>query len=109
MLHPEIAPAPAGKVRTAEYGTFPPSQMVKVTPLAKAPSRGDPSRMVNLEHRSRGYAIAGSCARWDEECWAVHFTLDGARHGQRFRTEDAARAHFNARTLSNGAPADGEG
>lgn len=92
--------------RIAEFGTFDPALLAKATRLAQAPSRHTPGLVFYLEHLSAGYAIAGSCARWDAECWRVSFHMDGARHGQRFASEIAARAFFNSRTLSNGAPAE---
>lgn len=43
-----------------------------------------------LHHATAGYEPAGSMARWTKEYYAVVFTLDGAEHGQRFRTAQEA-------------------
>jgi hypothetical protein len=48
-----------------------------------------------LEHISEGWTPAGSCARWQKECYAYSFTdKHGTRGGQQYRTYDDALAHF---------------
>ena len=39
---------------------------------------------VELKEISEGWTVAGSCGRYDDACFAVHFDVRGARHGRRF-------------------------
>lgn len=44
---------------------------------------------------SPGYEVAGSAMRWTDGYFAVRFTLDGARHGRRFKTSNQAHSLFD--------------
>lgn len=94
-------PVPAGKVRLAEYGTVPDSEYVVTTVLAAAPLASRPHLQLELQHLTRGWALAGASLRWDEEQFAVRFRhTDGTIHGRRFKPENEAdaRALFAAWT-----------
>lgn len=51
---------------------------------------GRNGRDYTLHHVSRGYEVAGSCARFTEEKWSVTFTLGGCSHGRAFKTPQEA-------------------
>jgi hypothetical protein len=53
--------------------------------------------MVQLKARTAGYAIAGSMMRWDSDAFGVIWedSRQGTTHGQWFKTENEARAHFD--------------
>ena len=52
-------------------------------------------RTYRLVHRGPGLELAGAGTRMrEQECWSVLFYMDGAEHGQSFRTEEEARALF---------------
>jgi hypothetical protein len=87
-----------------EYGTYPPEQRSVVTVPFQGPcyKPGFNGLIVRLEHYTAGYEPAGAMARWTDEGWAVRWTMNHARHGQRYRTFDEARAHFERLCCSNG-------
>jgi hypothetical protein len=51
---------------------------------------------VMLIHSSKGYEMAGSCARWTNGYYAVRWNRpDGTIHGGRYKTLKDAVAHFD--------------
>lgn len=101
-LYPHIPPAPAGKVRLAEYGEAETTNArAKVTLHGAGRMRvGHSARTVpcTLRHITRGYVPAGSVMRFDEARWSVTFEDYGATHGRSFSNtpqgEQDARALF---------------
>jgi hypothetical protein len=56
-------------------------------PDAPAEYRYDRPKVWTLRHVTRGYVIAGSCARWQEnDVWKVTTMIDGASNGRAFLT-----------------------
>jgi hypothetical protein len=97
MTRNEVPPVPAGMVRLAEYGSYPPEHDAIYTKVADAVGAIHSYPTVTLRHVTRGYVPAGSCARWDEARWCVTYCMpDGSRHGQSFLEcdEDKARTYF---------------
>lgn len=90
----------AANPRIAEYGTLRPEQFGAKTTLAAVPRRNGTMRLI---HRTAGYQIAGSMARFDAEAWGSIYECrtDGTTHGQWFRTEAEARARFDAIIAAN--------
>ena len=85
---------PPGKVLLAEYGEISaddprPIETVLDTKLGWGRT---PVRLVAI---TAGWAIAGSMLRWDNGCFAVHYEIDGARHGSRYASFGPALDHFN--------------
>ena len=78
--------------KIAEYGTV--DGEPKATKTVLETGTGHMGRKIELVHISAGWAIAGSCLRWDEEAYGVSFEFDGATHGRRFKAEADARAMF---------------
>jgi hypothetical protein len=97
-----MPPVPQGKVRLCDYGAgYDPSFAATVTPIASAIAAVHFYPTATLAHETRGYVVAGACARWQEENWSVLYWLpDGTRHGRRFKSEDDARAYFTDLTDS---------
>ena len=85
---------PAGKVLLAEYGQLGPNDPRPVHTVLDTKT-GWGRTDVRLVAITAGWAIAGSCARWDNGCYAVLWEVDGARHGTRYRDFESALAHFN--------------
>lgn len=81
-----------------EYGTFNVDEMSKTTVLDTGIAfNGSELTLVAI---SEGWACAGSCARWDSAGYATRFTVDGARHGRKFKTLAEARALFDKQDKS---------
>ena len=91
-----MPPVPPGMVRTADFGTFSRDLYAEVTVLDAATGALHRYPTVQLVYSTRGYEIAGSCARWTEAYWAVRWSDGSASHGQRYSMDDEAkaRAHF---------------
>jgi len=53
---------------------------------------------VRLVHATEGYEPAGAMARWTDEFWAIHYMVDGAINGRRYRTLPEAEQHFDRLT-----------
>lgn len=63
-------------------------------------TKASSGREYTLYHLSPGWEPAGAAMRLRErETFGVQFYLDGATHGQQFRTEAEARELFNAWSL----------
>ena len=81
------------KKLTAEYGTFPDSELSKFTVLKKA--TGAFSRPYELVHKTEGYEPAGSCARFTKEAWgSLSYDRNGTCHGFWFKTLEEAEQVF---------------
>ena len=51
---------------------------------------------VGLVECEAGWALAGSCLRWDNGWYGIRYELrDGTGHSRRFKTLDEARAVFD--------------
>ena len=65
------------------------------TVLDSAPLKLDPRITVYLQKVSAGFEIAGSCARYTRECFAVQWTdSNGSTHGRTGGHIDAIGAEF---------------
>ncbi len=51
---------------------------------------------IELYHRTQGYTLAGSCARWTNEIWGVkiYYYSEGTTGGKQFLTEIEAVEYF---------------
>lgn len=85
---------PAGKVLLAEYDQITDSDPRPVRTLlgSKINRFG---KELRLESVTAGWAIAGSCMRWDNGHYSVNFDDNGTFHGSRFKDLDSALARFN--------------
>ncbi|MCW2240746.1 hypothetical protein [Azospirillum canadense] len=101
MNHPAPRDIPAGKVLLCEYRDARREDMAIVETLASKHSDQPAIRStVTLLWSSPGWEIAGSMLRWTNGYYGVRFTAnDGAIHGRRFQSEDAARTLFAAWTV----------
>lgn len=54
-------------------------------------------REMLLTHRPAGGYVAGSGVRMEGDSWGWMIEMNGARHGQRFKSLEAAQEAFNAR------------
>jgi hypothetical protein len=80
--------------RLCEYRDITPETRSNLTELDSAASARLQGRTVQLVHATAGWEPAGSMARWTDGFYAVWFEMNGARNGQRYRTEPEARTHF---------------
>lgn len=86
---------PAGKVLIAEYRDVN-SDYVKTEVLETKLAGFKGRTEYRLEARHAGWAIAGSCLRWDNGYFSVCFEDDrGSRHGRGFKTYDEAKIAFD--------------
>lgn len=87
---------PPGKVLLAEYADVGPDEpRAEIQPLEHRAAWGG-STMVRLVVRCAGWAIAGSCMRWDNGAVGVLWNApDGTQHGQWFRDYQPARELFD--------------
>jgi hypothetical protein len=71
--------------RVAEYGSQEYKNGPQATPRTiKKGVHKLTGGAVELKEISEGWTVAGSCGRYDDACFAVHFDVSGARHGRRF-------------------------
>lgn len=101
-VHANDRDIPPGKVLLCEYRDIP-ADAPRARPITletrlnawvETTGRGV---TVDLIAIPAGWAIAGSCARWDNGCFGYSWCApDGTTHGRRFKTYDEARAAFDA-------------
>jgi hypothetical protein len=95
MTRDDMPPVPPGKVRLCEWRDVRQDMMRTITPLATGVAAVHRYPTATLAHETRGWADAGSCARWQEAHFSVLYWMeDGTRHGMRFQSEDKAREYF---------------
>lgn len=84
---------PEGKILLCEYSDVNDSNRAQLEVLEErhVPSKRRTYRLVRC---SAGFTTAGSVARWTNGYYAVWFELQGARHGQQFKTLEEARERF---------------
>lgn len=82
--------------KVAECGTVTknkwPISSYRVLDQRQSPKTGCSYRLVEI---GKGFETAGSAMRFTNGVFAVHFRLDGAIHGRRFKSLDDASALFN--------------
>lgn len=81
---------------TAEYGSQLFNENKATVELRSEKFSAKLKAMVRLIRSSKGYEMAGSCARWTDGYYAVRWNRpDGSIHGGRYLTLKEAVAHFD--------------
>lgn len=84
---------PSGQVLLAECGTVSPEDpRPQITVLDTKTAWG---RTVELVACTAGWAIAGSCLRWDNGWYGIRFEFDGSTHQRRHGTYEQAKNAFD--------------
>ena len=96
--NPARRDVPPGKILLAEYGSYPPEDRAQARVIAEGHSEKVRST-VKLVEVSPGWEMAGSVARWTNGYFAVWWwESSGTRHGQQYKDEAKAAAHFDRLT-----------